>query len=137
MKAILALALIFVAASASVVPDWKNCGAENAPWVPINVTLDDSIAHNTPNGIHGCGNVTAPFTVAGYNLVAKEFGVGVIDKNKTMSEPLTFQVGELYCLNYNFTIPTYVIGSFTLQFSPMDAQGNILGCIQADASLFF
>ncbi len=136
MKTIIALAVLLVAASATVVPDWKNCGEASAVWVPINVTLEKPIAHNEPNFISGCGNVTQAFTTNAYNLLAKEFGVSVINKNRTMAEK-SFQVGELYCLEYNFTIPSYVIGSFSLEFSPIDNNGNILGCIEADASLLF
>jgi hypothetical protein len=136
MKTIIALTILLVAASAAVVPDWKNCGAANAIWVPVNLTLEKPIAHNEPNYISGCGNVTQAFTTNAFNVAAKEFGVSVVDKNRTM-EAKTFQANELYCLNYNFTIPSYVIGSFALSFSPIDDKGNVLGCLELDASLLF
>jgi len=136
MKSILALALVVALSSAVYIPEWKSCGVQDAVWIPTDIHCDNEMVHNEPNTIYVCGNVTKDVTATKYHLNAKEFGVGVINKDLKLKIPFVLTAGSQFCFNYTFTIPSYVVGSFSLEFSPFD-ENNVLGCAEVETSLYF
>ena len=138
MKAVLALFLIFAAASATLITDWKNCGAEGQSWTPISLNTEKSENSEDPCSVSICGKANVPFTANGYNLNAKKFGLSIYSKKGNIRDR-TYEAEQEFCFDYTFKIPSLAthFGSFDLEVSALDTEGNVLGCMEFDSDYLF
>jgi len=133
MKVILALFLIFAAASASFISDWKNCGSSQSSWTPLTLYTEKTAIVDKPIYVSICGRANVGFTAFAYSLVAKKWGLSLYKKNGNIT-PRVYEANQLFCIEYSFAIPSFVVGSFDLTLTAIDINGAALGCMQFDSS---
>lgn len=130
---IIILALLVVALASQFTPNWSNCG-DGDSWSTTTVTLAEAPARGQNNTISVCGQSADDFTIQFYNIAVSVFGVTVANKTTTHPQNTSIIAGAQHCFDYNFTIPTYAVGSISVDLTLVDPTGAGRGCVELDCS---
>ncbi len=133
MKIIFALFLLFAAASAGFISEWKNCGTSKSSWAPLSLYTEKTPSAEKPIYVNICGKAVSAFTATSYSFVAKKWGISLYKKNGSFT-PKVYETSQMFCIESHFAIPSYAVGSFDLTLNALDVNGASLGCLQFDSS---
>ena len=131
----IALILLFTILSADYTPNWQSCSDPSDSWHPTSVTFANQPVHGQSDNVTLCGESVDDFSFDHFQYKVKILDIVVYSGIGRFNSPQNVTAGETTCLQFNFTIPKFVIGTIQAQFIGLDTTGSERGCVQVDVSL--